>query len=84
MAGGYHLTDIKKGVLGESSKILEEALELIDAEQQACKIMSLVELSDLIGAIEKYLEKYFPDISIDDLKKMSSITRRAFELGERQ
>lgn len=80
---GYHITEIKKGINGESSKLLEEVMELIDAEQQECRIMALVELSDLVGAIELYLEKHHPDMTIEDLKKMASITRRAFETGGR-
>jgi hypothetical protein len=80
---GYHIKKIKKGILGESSKILEEVLELQDAEDQNCKIMALVELSDLIGAISLYLKKNYPDISLDDLVKMSEITARAFKSGDR-
>ena len=82
--GGYHLADIPKGTIGQSSKILEEVLELQDAEAQGCKIMGLVELSDIVGAVELYLEKNFPDISMKDLKRMSKITRRAFEDGTRK
>lgn len=81
---GYHITQIPKGTVGESSKLLEEVHELIDAEQQSSKIMALVELSDLIGAIELYLEKHHPDTKLEDLKKMSDITRRAFRTGVRK
>lgn len=80
---GYHLTEIKKGVVGESSKILEEVHELLDAEAQGSKIMALAELSDLYGAIEMYLLQNHPDIEMDDLKIMSQITTRAFENGRR-
>ena len=80
---GYHLHKIPKGEIGESSKILEEVLELQDAEQQEANIMALVELSDLMGAIALYLEKHHPSTSIDDLMTMSRITRRAFENGRR-
>jgi hypothetical protein len=80
---GYHLTTIPKGEVGESSKILEEILELQDAEAQECKVMALVELSDLMGAIALYLERHHPDTSIDDLIIMSNITRRAFANGHR-
>ena len=45
--------------------------------------MALVELSDLIGAINLYLEKHFPNMTMADLEKMSAITRRAFESGHR-
>lgn len=80
---GYHLAEIPRGELGESSKILEEVLELQDAEQQEAKIMQLVELSDIIGSIALYLEKHHPSTSIDDLIIMSRITKRAFENGRR-
>lgn len=39
--------------------------------------MLLVELSDLIGAIELYLEKNFSSFSLQDLIIMSNITKRA-------
>ncbi len=80
---GYHLRDIPKGTIGESNKILEEVLELQDAEAQECKIMELVELSDLMGAVALYLEKHHPSTTIEDLIIMSRITRRAFENGRR-
>lgn len=80
---GYHLRDIKKGQIGELSKIEEEIEELKDALEQDCKIMALVELSDLYGAIELYAEKHF-SMTIEDLKSMSRITRRAFESGARK
>lgn len=80
---GYHLSEIPKGILGESSKILEEVLELQDAEAQECKIMAQVELADLMGAITLYLEKHHSATTIDDLIIMSRITRRAFANGRR-
>ena len=80
---GYHVTEIPKGTLGSSSKLLEEVLELIDAEKQDCKIMALIELADLVGALHLYLEKNAAGISLGDLEKFSAITRRAFENGHR-
>lgn len=80
---GYHVTEIPKGSIGSSSKLLEEVLELIDAEKQESKIMALIELSDLIGALNLYLERNTPGITLTDLEKFSSITRRAFENGHR-
>lgn len=80
---GYHLVEIPKGTIGESSKILEEVLELQDAERQGATVMALVELSDLVGSIELYLRKHQPAITIEDLLTMSHITRRAFENGRR-
>ena len=81
---GYHVTPIQKGELGESSKILEEVEELIDAERQGCRVMSLLELADLLGAIEAYLEKKKYGCTLDDLKIMSRITKRAFVNGHRK
>lgn len=80
---GYHVTEIPKGSLGTSSKLLEEVLELIDAEKQESKIMALIELSDLVGALNLYLEKNTQGITLSDLEKFSHITRRAFENGRR-
>lgn len=81
---GYHVSKIPKGILGESSKILEEVLELQDAEKQDCKIMAILELSDIIGSIDFYLKKHYKNINIDDLIKMSKITQRAFKAGHRK
>jgi len=81
---GYHVSDITKGELGELSKIQEEISEAIDADEQGCSVMILSELSDVIGAIEMYLEKHHSSISIQDLIKMNAITKRAFETGRRK
>lgn len=58
---GYHIRKINKGVLGEISKIQEEYEEVLDSIEQSSIIMELVELSDLYGAFEAYLEKYGMD-----------------------
>lgn len=83
---GYHLVPIAKGVLGETSKIaeeLEELEELEDAQRQGNRIMMLVELSDLYGAVEHYLETKFPGMAMADLAVMAATTRRAFDNGRR-
>lgn len=80
---GYHLREIERGEIGEPSKIREELEEFLDAVDQQCAVMALVELSDLVGAIQMFLEKYHPGMSIKDLEIMSKITRRAFENGRR-
>ena len=80
----YHLQPIPTGQYGEISKIEEELLELKDAHAQGVKIMELNELSDLIGAIEGYLEKHHSGIALDDLIAMKKTTRRAFESGHRK
>lgn len=84
-ADGYHLASsvIRSGELGEISQIQEELDELTDAMQQGCRIMALLELSDILGAMELFLEKNFPGFTIDDIRSMQLITRRAFENGAR-
>ena len=79
---GYHKAIIEKGELGEFSKIVEEFQELQDAHTQGCKILELVELSDLLGAIDFYLRNKY-NLTWKDLSHMSSLTRQAFEEGER-
>ncbi len=76
---GYHVKSIAKGELGEASKLAEELEEFLDAIEQGSSVMALVELGDLVGAIEAYLEKHHPTIKIDDLKIFSDITKRAFK-----
>ncbi len=79
---GYHKTKIEKGVLGEFSKIREEFLEAEDALEQDNKVMMLVELCDLIGAIEAYSEKH--NMSLNDLITMKDATKSAFLDGSRK
>jgi len=82
---GYHLTEIPRGTYGEISKILEEAAELKDAMEQGNKVMAIIELSDLMGAIDGYMEKYYGDkLTIDNLLTMSETTKRAFKSGHRK
>lgn len=80
---GYHLDVIPKGELGQASKIAEEAAEFADAIKQGATIMALLELADLIGAVEAYLTLHHPELSMDDLHKMAAITQRAFANGHR-
>lgn len=81
---GYHKRNIIKGVIGKSSKIQEELDELYDAEEQQCKILALCELSDLVGAIQSYLEHNHPDTTLSDLIQMSDLTKQAFKDGSRK
>ena len=80
MGRKYHLATFPKGELGEISKIQEELDELKDSANQGSKVMELVELSDLIGAVEMYLEKHHPGTKLLDLKVFSDITRRSYQL----
>lgn len=80
---GYHTRKIEKGVLGESSKIREELEELEDAEKQGAKLLALCELSDIIGAIDKYLDKHHCCTTLEDLILMARMTAEAFKEGKR-
>lgn len=80
---GYHLAQISKGVVGESSKIKEEVAEFLDAESQGSRVMVIIELSDLLGAVETYIEKQKLGVAVEDLLIMSRITQRAFRNGHR-
>lgn len=80
---GYHKNKINRGEIGELSKIQEELEELKDAIDQDCKIMAMLELSDLYGAIELFAQKHY-GITMDDIKRMSEITQRAFISGARK
>lgn len=79
---GYHKRTIEKGVIGEFSKIREEFEELTDAEEQKCKGLIICELCDLVGAIEEYAKKY--NMSLEDLKQFSDMTKSAFKEGLRK
>lgn len=81
---GYHLADIPRGAFGHPSKIVEEAMEFADSIEQGVKVMGLVELSDLVGAIRGYLARAHPSITLDDLIAMADVTERAFLDGTRQ
>lgn len=81
---GYHKTEIPRGEYGEISKIVEEALEAKDASDQGVRIMTLLELSDLLLAVQGYLEKHEPAFTINDLLVMAERTADSFESGERK
>lgn len=78
----YHINEIKKGVLGEYSKVQEELAEYEDACAQGIKVMAMCELADLIGAIEALADQQY-GLSLDDLIRMKDVTRRAFLSGRR-
>lgn len=80
---GYHLREIAKGAVGEPSKIFEEVEEFADALEQGVELMALIELSDLVGAVEAYLAKHHTSLKLEDLRAMSDVTKRAFVNGRR-
>jgi phosphoribosyl-ATP pyrophosphohydrolase len=78
---GYHLIEIKKGKLGEFSKIKEEFEELEDAVNQDNNVLVICELTDMIGAIEAFAKKY--NLKLQDLIQFSNCTKEAFKEGKR-
>jgi phosphoribosyl-ATP pyrophosphohydrolase len=79
---GYHLKEIKKGEYGEFSKIREEMEELLDAHAQNNRILEIVEITDLLGAIEAYLKKN--NLTLKDAIDMMELTKKAFQEGDRK
>ena len=79
---GYHVNKIQKGKLGEFSKIKEEFEEAVDALEQHNPVMMLVELSDMIGAIEAFAKTQY-NIKLSELINMKEATQRAFKTGSR-
>lgn len=81
---GYHIAQIVKGTFGEITKIQEELDELKDSMDQGAKFMALIELADMYGAMEGFLKNYFPGMTMNDVIKMSELTKKAFLDGSRQ
>lgn len=79
---GYHTREIQKGVIGEFSKVQEEWEELEDARLQEAPVLEIVELTDLLGAIEAYVQKRY-NLTMQDLLQMKEMTRSAFREGKR-
>lgn len=78
---GYHLRSIPKAPFGTADKILEEALELVDAHRQGAKVMASCECADIVGAVQAYLDR--EGVSFNDIQRMATITSRAFASGRR-
>jgi len=79
----YHLRPIIiKGKYGDLSKVYEELDELSESLKQNNRILALVELSDLYGAIEAFAETL--GTNIVEIAKMSEATKRSFKSGERK
>lgn len=78
---GYHRAVIKKGVLGEASKIQEELDELNDADLQGNAILALCEMADIYGALEALVLKR--GLTMGDLETMAHATASAFKDGSR-
>lgn len=79
---GYRLKHINKGVFGELSKVREELEEAEDASSQGNRLMLLMELSDIIGAVSAVADNN--NSSLDELLTMHRTTKRAFMNGHRK
>ena len=82
LSAGYHVRPIAKGVYGEPSKIREELEELEDALEQGNRIMALVELSDLYGALKAVAENLGATMS--EVRIMAEKTSEVFRKGGRR
>lgn len=80
---GYHKRDIPKGVYGSFSKVAEEWEELLDAQDQDAKVLELVEITDLYGALAGYVEAKF-GMTMEDIRLMAEMTRSSFKEGKRK
>lgn len=81
---GYHTREIEKGEFGEVSKIREEWEEFLDAWGQQAKLLMLCELADMYGAMEGFVEKHFPGMTMADVEVMAKMTTSAFKEGKRK
>lgn len=79
---GYHIAEIKKGVLGQPSKIQEELDELNDAIRQDNTILAACELADLYGALRAAAIEL--GYCMVELETMADATESAFRSGERK
>lgn len=77
---GYHLREIPKGVVGEASKILEEAAEFAEALEQGAKLMAIIELSDMRGAVEAYLKNYHDGVTLQELERAPALRQLGYLL----
>lgn len=82
---GYHKREIQKHKFGTAAKVMEEAEEFIDSVDQGVRLMALQELSDIIGAIDGFLQvNYDGSVTLEDLIDMANVTKRAFVSGRRK
>lgn len=79
---GYHKNEIQRGIYGQFSKIREEFQELEDGVNQGDKVLQIVELTDLVGAIEEYARLEF-NLTMLDLITFSNKTKSAFKENKR-
>lgn len=78
----YHKLKIHKHDIKSPFKLQEEFFEYLDAVANKNPIMAVQELSDLYGCLENEISKY--GMNIEDLKKMSELTKSVFKSGLRK
>jgi len=78
----YHKIKICKHDVKSPFKLQEEFFEYLDAVANKNPIMAVQELSDLYGCLENEISKY--GMSVEDLKKMSELTKSVFKSGLRK
>lgn len=83
-APGYHARVMPKSPHGTAGKVVEESLELAEADEQGVPIMALCECADVVGAVRAYVQRTHPSVSFEDVVKMVDVTERAFRTGKRK
>lgn len=71
----WHQTEISKGVFGELSKVAEELAELADTIEQGQPVMTLIELSDIVGAVDGVLARHGSSVEDAEHGALGSIFR---------
>ena len=72
----FHVMPVRRGTYGELSKVQEELDEALDAETRGQKLLLMIELSDIIGAVAGVAERH--GYSLDDLIQFSELRRNVF------
>lgn len=62
------IIQLRKVKLEKYQRLKKKFLEFQDAHAQNFKVMELIELSDLLGAVEEYIKKY--NTMLKDLKSL--------------
>lgn len=73
----WHKRKIKKGIIGQLSKIKEELEEAEDALEQNQPVMLIFELCDIVGAAGCVAEKY--GLTLDDLVRFSKLRNQVLK-----
>lgn len=83
-APGYHERAVPRSPHGTAGKVVEEALELLDAQAQGARLMAAQECADVLSAVRGFVESELAGITMSDVELMAAITDRAFASGVRR